>query len=322
VIATGGGVDFVSTGGVLTFATGVASRTIVVPIVDDSINESPETFTVTLSNPTGGAILGAPSVATVTITDNDPAGVVQFSRPSYAVVEDRDSELSARRQYGHRDGRLQPHPGAGHVDVCARRRHRHDHREHGQRHGHRGPGVDRAAALEPQRAAIGTPSTAQITLIDNQRPDLVISSLTGPAQGATGSAMTVVATVINQAGGMAPATTLGVFISSSSTSPGAGTRIGLVAIPALAGGASSTVVAPVSVPPGLAPGNYFLSAIADIVGVAVEERRVEQRPDLAGPGRHRFLSVVVASSEPPTAQLLHLVATAPVDTVVWKNALH
>ena len=86
VTATGGD-DFVGTSGVLTFPVGVASRTIVVPIVGDTIAEGPETFTVTLSNPTGGAILGTPSVATVTILDNDPAGVVQFSQLDYTVAE-------------------------------------------------------------------------------------------------------------------------------------------------------------------------------------------------------------------------------------------
>jgi len=123
----------------------------------------------------------------------------------------------------------------------------------------------------PGGAVLGTPSTTQIALIDNERPDLVVGSLAGPAQAATGSTMTVVATVINQAGGVAPATTLGIFISSSSTTPGAGTRIGLVAIPGIAGGASYTAPASVSIPAGLAPGNYFLSAIADLAGVAIEE---------------------------------------------------
>jgi len=95
--ATGGGGDFVGAGGVLTFAAGVASRTIVVPIVNDTINEAPETFTVTLSNPTGGAMLGTPSVATVTITDNDPAGVVQFSQLGYTVVEGRTATITVTR---------------------------------------------------------------------------------------------------------------------------------------------------------------------------------------------------------------------------------
>ena len=48
VSAIGGGVDFDSTGGTLTFAPGVPSRTIVVAITKDTINEPAETFTVTL----------------------------------------------------------------------------------------------------------------------------------------------------------------------------------------------------------------------------------------------------------------------------------
>ncbi len=97
VTATGG-VDFTGTSGVLTFAPGMVSRTIVVPIVNiDTTNETAETFTVTLSPPTGGAILGTPTVATVTITDNDPAGAVQFSQLSYAAVEGRPATITVTR---------------------------------------------------------------------------------------------------------------------------------------------------------------------------------------------------------------------------------
>ena len=96
VTATGGG-DFANTNGVLTFAVGVASRTIVVPIINDTINEGPETFTVTLSNPSAGALLGTPAVATVTITDNDPAGVVQFSQVGYAVIEGEIATITVTR---------------------------------------------------------------------------------------------------------------------------------------------------------------------------------------------------------------------------------
>ena len=97
VTATGGGVDFDSAGGVLTFAPGMTSRTIVVPIVNDTTNEGAETFTVTLSNPTGGAILGARPVATVTITDNDRGGLVRFSQSSYAAVEGRPATITVTR---------------------------------------------------------------------------------------------------------------------------------------------------------------------------------------------------------------------------------
>jgi Calx-beta domain len=58
--------DYQTTSGTLTFGPGVTSQSIVVPIVSDAVPELAETFTVRLSNPTGGATLGA-STATVTI---------------------------------------------------------------------------------------------------------------------------------------------------------------------------------------------------------------------------------------------------------------
>ena len=83
--------------------------------------------------------------------------------------------------------------------------------------------------------------------------------------------MTIVATIQNLTGGLAPATSLGVFLSPSSNTPGAGVRIGLVAIPSLTGGASYTASAPVTVPLDLAAGDHFLSAMADVLGAATEE---------------------------------------------------
>jgi hypothetical protein len=62
--------DYLATLGTLHFAANETSKTISIPIVDDSWTEGPETFAITLANPSG-AILGSPAVATVTITDND-----------------------------------------------------------------------------------------------------------------------------------------------------------------------------------------------------------------------------------------------------------
>jgi len=56
----------------LKFAPGETSKTIPVSIIDDSYLEGAETFSVKLSNAVG-AMLGAPSTATVTIIDNDLA---------------------------------------------------------------------------------------------------------------------------------------------------------------------------------------------------------------------------------------------------------
>ncbi|OSJ34307.1 hypothetical protein BST63_03880 [Bradyrhizobium canariense] len=64
------GSDFTTSSGTVTFAAGQESQTISVPIINDTTPESDETFTVTLSNPTG-ATLGAQTTTTVKILDND-----------------------------------------------------------------------------------------------------------------------------------------------------------------------------------------------------------------------------------------------------------
>lgn len=67
------GADYTNTNGTLTFGPGVTTRTFSVPILNDSDQESNETFTVTIDNVTGNASLLAPRTAVVTIIDNDTA---------------------------------------------------------------------------------------------------------------------------------------------------------------------------------------------------------------------------------------------------------
>ena len=71
------GSDYAAASGTLSWANGdTAPKTFTVTVTDDALMESNETFTVTLSGPTGGATLGSPSSATVTIVDNDSAGTL------------------------------------------------------------------------------------------------------------------------------------------------------------------------------------------------------------------------------------------------------
>jgi hypothetical protein len=65
------GDDYTAVSGTLTFGGGETSKTIQIPIINDSDDEPDETFTLALSGPTGGATLGAPSAATLTINDDD-----------------------------------------------------------------------------------------------------------------------------------------------------------------------------------------------------------------------------------------------------------
>ena len=67
-------------------AADALSKTITIPILNDAIVEGAKTFTVNLSGPVGtGTGIGTNATATVTINDND-AGVV-FSNASYSVNE-------------------------------------------------------------------------------------------------------------------------------------------------------------------------------------------------------------------------------------------
>jgi len=66
--------DYTQVAGKIIFAAGETSKTLPVLIVDDVFQEATETFSVTLSNPTG-ATLGSTSVANVAISDNDAPGL-------------------------------------------------------------------------------------------------------------------------------------------------------------------------------------------------------------------------------------------------------
>ena len=128
--------DYASTSGTLSWASGdTANKTFSVPITNDTLDEPNETFTVTLTSPTGGATLGSPSSATVTIMDDDPTPTVQFSVASSSGSEATtpasitvtlsaasgqtvDSELCNGQRDG--DGRERLHGDERNVDVQSR----------------------------------------------------------------------------------------------------------------------------------------------------------------------------------------------------------
>src|SRR5437899_11557586 len=79
--------DYIATSGTLNFGANEASKNVLIPLVDDSYAEGPETFSLTLSNPTGiNVSLGSPSVLTITINDNDASnGPNQIDVSSFFV---------------------------------------------------------------------------------------------------------------------------------------------------------------------------------------------------------------------------------------------
>jgi len=72
------GMDYTAANGTLTWADGVSgNQTVSIPITDDNLAESIESFTLTLSNVSAGS-LGAAASATVSIIDNDSATLVAY----------------------------------------------------------------------------------------------------------------------------------------------------------------------------------------------------------------------------------------------------
>ncbi|MBT8198519.1 MAG: hypothetical protein KJO84_08495, partial [Acidimicrobiia bacterium] len=96
------GDDYAATSGTLTWVDGERdTRSFSVPIVNDTAEEGSESFTVTLSNPTGGALLGVPATEIVTIENDDAAnGVLDFSVSEVTVTEGGDVTLTVERTGG------------------------------------------------------------------------------------------------------------------------------------------------------------------------------------------------------------------------------
>ncbi|WP_225173920.1 DUF4082 domain-containing protein [Bradyrhizobium sp. IC4060] len=78
------GSDYTASSGTVTFAAGQVTQTITVPILNDATPENDETFTVTLSNPTG-ATLGAETTTTVKILDNDNPNLGNLAGETYVT---------------------------------------------------------------------------------------------------------------------------------------------------------------------------------------------------------------------------------------------
>jgi hypothetical protein len=79
------GSDYLATSGTLTFTPGTTTQSFSVSILDDALDEPNETVNLSLSNPVS-AVVGTPA-STLTIVDDDGASTVQFSSSSYSVSE-------------------------------------------------------------------------------------------------------------------------------------------------------------------------------------------------------------------------------------------
>ncbi|PRC49416.1 calcium-binding protein, partial [Mycobacterium sp. ITM-2017-0098] len=81
------GSDFTAKSGTVTFAAGVTSQQISVAVVGDTVVEQNETFTVTLSSPTGATIADGSAIGTITNDDVAPVVLPKVTVADATVVE-------------------------------------------------------------------------------------------------------------------------------------------------------------------------------------------------------------------------------------------
>jgi ribosomal protein L35AE/L33A len=79
------GFDYTAVNTAVTFSDGETTKSVLVPVLDDTFVEGNEIFHVTLTNATGGASITEPATVPVTILDNDMG--LSFSSPFYSVSE-------------------------------------------------------------------------------------------------------------------------------------------------------------------------------------------------------------------------------------------
>ena len=95
-VTAAAGSDYTTvTGGMLTIARGTTSTTVTVAVLQDDVDEPPETFTVTLSGPVNGELSAAAS-ATGTIEDDD-LSTVSITAVSTPVTEGNPAEFELSR---------------------------------------------------------------------------------------------------------------------------------------------------------------------------------------------------------------------------------
>lgn len=82
------GSDFTASSGTVSFAAGQTSASISVPVGAGSGNADAETFSVTLSGPTGGAVLGTTPTATVTLLDGGAVYTQYFAEGATSAFFD------------------------------------------------------------------------------------------------------------------------------------------------------------------------------------------------------------------------------------------
>jgi subtilisin family serine protease/subtilase family serine protease len=111
-------------------------------------------------------------------------------------------------------------------------------------------------------------------------PDLIVSAVSVPATGAPGAPITVSDTTKNQGAGAASLSSTGFYLSTGVTIDATAVFLGSRPVGELSAGATGTGSVSLQIPPGTAPGSYYVIARGDWNGAVPET--TETNNDRAG----------------------------------------
>ena len=104
------GTDYASTAGTLTFNGGETSKTFTISPQDNSFIAGSKNFTINLSSPGGGAVLGETKSASITIMDDESqsygSGSLKFSKSNYEVQQSQGFAIITVQRTGGASGQV------------------------------------------------------------------------------------------------------------------------------------------------------------------------------------------------------------------------
>ncbi|MCX6049045.1 MAG: PKD domain-containing protein [Chloroflexi bacterium] len=207
------GSDYTAVAGTLTFAPNQTSKTFTLPILQDTVDESNETINLALTNP-GNATLGTPATALLTVVDDDNPPTVQFNSPTYRVAENggtatitvtlnsasslpitvtyatSNGDATAGSDYQAANGLLTFNPGQTSQIFTL---------------GILDDNLDESdetitlALGNPSNASLGAPSTAILTLVDNDPAVIPLVQFSAATYSTTEEAVATITAVLNAA---------------------------------------------------------------------------------------------------------------------------
>jgi subtilase family serine protease len=117
-------------------------------------------------------------------------------------------------------------------------------------------------------------------------PDLSVLSVSVPLKSGVGAAIKVTHVTVNSDGGDAPASTTGFYLSTDSVLDAGDLKLSIIAVPALAAGATSTGTSSLTISLVTGPGTYYIIAKAngpDLISEADMTNNTKSASIIIGP---------------------------------------